>query len=169
MNMTRNIIRRAKLTILKSPAILYLLSVVVTSHLIFLLSSSSVLAETLNDCDKQVLQADPVNGQCNEARSPLNSGDCLGLQDFCVFQQSFMKAHLIPYPKRGKIVDKDGNTVVIRGEAFAFTALFFGKSFTALFFGKSKITLEEVLRIYANPSVQWEPMDNKKSIECNRL
>lgn len=97
-------------------------------------------ADIYNDCDKQVLQSaqklgQPGRKECKEAYPPLNSGDGLISQDFSVYEPNILSS-LVAYSQRGKILDKDGNTVVIKNEAF---------SITALLFARDKATLEEIL------------------------
>src|SRR5689334_1935977 len=105
------------------------------------LAKDTQYLETYNPCDEQVLQSTgrlgkPGNNECKEAIPPLNSGDGLATQSFCVFTP-YILSQLVAHPQREKILDKDGNTVVIKNEAF---------TVTTLFFARDKTTLEEVLQ-----------------------
>lgn len=105
--------------------------------------------ETYNDCDREVLENNPLTGKCRSAFPPLDSGDGLGSQDFFISQdRRFLTSYLLTYPGRPRIKSNTG-TAVIRGETFVISALFFARD---------EATLTEVLQnteLQAKIMGQW--------------
>jgi hypothetical protein len=92
--------------------------------------------DVFNECDKQVARSKPAAGQCGTAEPRLTAGDCLMSETSCRDPLSAV-THLIGHPDRTKILDQAGNTVIIKNEAFALSALVMARD---------QATLEDVLR-----------------------
>ena len=92
--------------------------------------------DVFNDCDKEVAKNNPAAGECRTAVPRLNAGDCLMSETSCLAPLSAV-TQLIAHPDRTKILDQAGNTVIIKNEAFALSALVMARD---------QATLEDVLR-----------------------
>lgn len=111
-------------------------------------TQAEVFTETDNSCDTQIRESNPLTARCKRAVPPLDSADCLASADFCINQRSFTTP-LIVYPGRAQVLDNSNNVVLVRGEAFAVTALVFAKD---------KLELEELVRsmqIQASIGGEW--------------
>jgi len=112
------------------------------------MSPNQTYKEVFNNCDAQISKNTPASGTCRSAEPPLNAGDCLMNSPACLDSTSSV-THLIAYPGRPKILDRAGSTVVIKNEAFAFSALIMARD---------QATLEKTLKnieIQALVGGQW--------------